>query len=199
MNSKSNLANKKTSAPSLNELKSNIIDSNDSSEFCKENPEGVHMYKNNICTCGKVIDIIQEDEEEYDEEGKICLRSNTGNHHYINGECKYCHILESRRYSLSKQIMKIASTKKMTKVELEDLVSLGNEKINQMSQFRANTIHIRPRNGMEIEPIPSTGRGEIENGREANGMFKRKMSNGENSGISSRKHTLIFVDNAEFN
>ena len=60
-----------------------------SSELCKENKEGIHMYKNNICRCGKVIDIIHEDEEENDEEGTICLLSNTGNHHYVNGECKY--------------------------------------------------------------------------------------------------------------
>jgi len=59
---------------------------------CKETQSGDHIYVNNICICGKVIDIIEEDEEEYDEEGEPCLKSNTGNHHYVgaNSNCYYC-------------------------------------------------------------------------------------------------------------
>jgi len=78
-------------------------------EFCKETQSGQHIYINNICVCGKVIDIIEEDEEEYDEEGKPCPKSNTGNHHFVGGSsnCKYCGILKSpTRMTIRKSIKK---------------------------------------------------------------------------------------------
>ncbi len=55
-----------------------------------------------------MIDVIEEDEEEYDEEGKICLSSYTGNHHFKGKDinCKYCGILKSARMSIRKSIKK---------------------------------------------------------------------------------------------
>lgn len=66
------------------------------------------MYFNNICICGKVSDVIEEDEEEYDDEGKICPNSYTGNHHFKGGSlnCKYCGIQKTNLMTIRKSIKK---------------------------------------------------------------------------------------------
>jgi len=98
-------------------------------EVCLKNPEGIHMYINNICACGKVIDIIEEDEEENDAESKFCLRSKTGNHHYEKDICKYCGCCETERVLLSKQILRSIKMKRMSLAEIRHLVHIGNEEI----------------------------------------------------------------------
>lgn len=101
-------------------------------EVCTINPEGVHMYKNNICNCGKVIDIIQEDDEEYDDDENFCLISKTGNHHYVNGLCSYCSCQNSEKANFGFQIKRMNTMKKMSGAEVYDLVTLGNERIRHI-------------------------------------------------------------------
>jgi len=98
------------------------------------------MYKNNICPCGKVINIIQEDEEEYDEEGKVCLISNTGNHHFVKGMCKYCESMQTRRVSFVKQINQINSIKRMSAEEIEVLIAKGNELISSTTNKKGDIL-----------------------------------------------------------
>jgi len=80
----------------------------DYADPCKMNVNGVHIYRDNICSCGKVTDIIEEDEEEYDEEGKICPNSKTGNHHFKGNcnNCYYCGVEKNRLMSLRKSVRK---------------------------------------------------------------------------------------------
>ena len=86
-------------------------------ERCKETQSGDHIYIDNICICGKVTDIIEEDEEEYDDEGKPCLKSKTGNHHFVGDSlnCKYCLLLKTQMTVMS--IRK--SIKKSNKADIE--------------------------------------------------------------------------------
>jgi hypothetical protein len=75
---------------------------------CPESQTGEHIFINNICMCGKVTDIILEDEEEYDDEGNVCPKSKTGNHHFKNGEqnCFYCNAQKNPRMTIVKSIRK---------------------------------------------------------------------------------------------
>lgn len=189
----------------------NIIKKVCPGEQCKENKEGFHMYKNNICRCGKVIDIIHEDEEENDEEGQICLLSNTGNHHYVNGECKYCNILQSRRYSIVKQITKITSNKTMSKIEIQDLITLGNDKLSKFRSGSLNLIHIKDKMEKDFENngiygfdiIQTTGRleGDDNEGndeKESNRESRFRINtNGSEGQKSARVKTLILIDDFE--
>jgi len=74
-------------------------------EVCCEHSNGIHFYKNNICSCGRVVEVIEEDEEEDDFDGGVlCSISETGNHHFeLNSKCKYCGSMRSRRTTLRKK------------------------------------------------------------------------------------------------
>jgi len=95
-------------------------------DICKENKLGDHIYVNNICICGKVIDIIEEDEEEYDEEGEPCLKSNTGNHHYVgaNSNCYYCEKTKTKymfsRKSTKKCFIRVLSRRNIDSNNMEE-------------------------------------------------------------------------------
>jgi hypothetical protein len=97
----------------------NILKSNEYGETCPESQTGEHIYINNICMCGKVCEVIEEDEEEYDDEGNCCPKSKSGNHHFRAGakSCFYCSVVKTERMTIRKT---------MKKAQVEDLSILNN-------------------------------------------------------------------------
>ncbi len=118
-------------------------------EICPANESGDHIYIDNICGCGKVIDIIEEDEEEYDEEGKICPHSKTGNHHFKSGSasCKYCGVLKSLRMTLRRSVLrapkKEASFLNHTPLLLDDAKNKSNRSLFKNSDNSLIMIRIQ--------------------------------------------------------
>ena len=97
---------------------------------CPKTQNGEHIYSNNICICGKVSEIIEEDEEEYDEEGKPCPLSYTGNHHFVgaNVRCKYCDVLKNNLMTIKKMSKRRMSM--MSMFVLEEQLRSNKQLIN---------------------------------------------------------------------